>query len=569
MSNIFNPGSTASGSGHTIRENGTDQTARTGLNFIDVAAGVGLITDDAVGDETEVNLTLYLLASGARALTADWDAGSFEIRAQTFESDVVTGTAPLVIASTTKVTNLNADLLDDQSGAFYLDSANFTGTNWTDLTDGGATTLHSHAGASAHTIRENGTDQTARTGLNFVDASAGLGLITDDAIGDETEVNLNLYLLADGVRALTADWDAGSFEIRAQTFESDVATGTAPLVIASTTKVTNLNADLLDDQSGAFYLDSANFTGTNWTDLTDGGATTLHSHAGGGSPGGLDTQVQFNDAGSFGGDAGLVYNKTTNVLTAGEIIDSGLTADRLVVSDGSKQLVSTITSANLAASISDETGTAGKAVFDTDPTLIRAVMSGTPAAQGAIGYNTTRDTVLQYDNAWGASLVFGLRVPIISRPNETLTNTVATDQDFTSLGNIPANFIIAQRVIRITLILSYTSDGVASAQASYLKLGTTKVAAGNSVTPGNNETRAGVMQYYVFGTAAAGAAANVDTANVVPANINVWLNSGNSVAQPVALATNGALAIVPGVTFASTAGTDTRTLISAMVEVLN
>ena len=54
----------AGGSGHTIRENGTDQTARTGLNFIDTDAGAGLITDDAGGDETEVNLTLYALKSG-------------------------------------------------------------------------------------------------------------------------------------------------------------------------------------------------------------------------------------------------------------------------------------------------------------------------------------------------------------------------------------------------------------------------------------------------------------------------------------------------------------------------
>lgn len=33
------------------------------------------------------------------------------------------------------------------------------------------------------------------------------------------------------------------------------------------------------------------------------------------SPGGSDTQVQFNDSGAFGGDAGLVYNKTTDILS--------------------------------------------------------------------------------------------------------------------------------------------------------------------------------------------------------------------------------------------------------------
>jgi hypothetical protein len=36
---------------------------------------------------------------------------------------------------------------------------------------------------------------------------------------------------------------------------------------------------------------------------------------GGGTPGGSDTQVQFNDGGAFGGDSALTWNKTTNILT--------------------------------------------------------------------------------------------------------------------------------------------------------------------------------------------------------------------------------------------------------------
>jgi len=59
----------------------------------------------------------------------------------------------------------------------------------------GDATWAAAGGGSGHTIRENGTDQTARTGLNFIDANAGVGLITDDLGGDETEVNLNLYVL--------------------------------------------------------------------------------------------------------------------------------------------------------------------------------------------------------------------------------------------------------------------------------------------------------------------------------------------------------------------------------------
>lgn len=50
----------------------------------------------------------------------------------------------------------------------------------------------------------------------------------------------------------------------------------------------------------------------NGTGVLDWAAVTT-------SPAGSDTQVQFNDGGAFGGDAGLVYNKTTNNLQTGFI----------------------------------------------------------------------------------------------------------------------------------------------------------------------------------------------------------------------------------------------------------
>jgi len=49
------------------------------------------------------------------------------------------------------------------------------------------------------------------------------------------------------------------------------------------------------------------FTG-NLDEVGAGGAAT---------PGGADTQVQFNDGGALGGDAGLTYDKTTDKLTVG------------------------------------------------------------------------------------------------------------------------------------------------------------------------------------------------------------------------------------------------------------
>ena len=61
---------------------------------------------------------------------------------------------------------------------------------------------------------------------------------------------------------------------------------------------------------------------------------------GGGTPGGANKQVQYNDSGAFGAEAGFEYDKTANELTVPDIIDSSLTASELIASNGSKKLVS-------------------------------------------------------------------------------------------------------------------------------------------------------------------------------------------------------------------------------------
>lgn len=385
-----------------------------------------------------------------------------------------------------------------------------------------------------------------------------------------------------GIYIVGADMTTNAIQVDAASDFTVSAAGlvTAPNIVdngltASTPVYSDSGKQLA---SGAFSGNTTTFVTTTGTQ-TSGDCVKIDANGnhvangsacgGSGSPGGSDTQVQFNDGGSFGGDAGLVYNKTTDTLTAGQIIDSGLTASRLVASDGSKQLTSSISSADLASSISDETGTT-LAVFNTDPALTRPVVTGTPAAQAALGYDTTNNRPLIYDGAWGASIGHGSRIPIVAHPAEQLTNSTASDQDFTSLGNIPANFIIANRVIRLTLLFQFVSDNSASSLALYLKLGSTKVMTGAATAGSNNLTRSAVLQVLIFGTAAAGASANVDTAPVSLINTNITIgNSGNTTSQPVALATNGALAIVPGIAFSTSTNGESVTLLDAMVEVLN
>lgn len=76
----------------------------------------------------------------------------------------------------------------------------------------------------------------------------------DDLVVDGyLEINKMAYLDA----GLSATTGAFSGQI-----SSTLAIGTAPFAITSTTKVANLNADLLDDQEGSYYLNAGNLTGT-------------------------------------------------------------------------------------------------------------------------------------------------------------------------------------------------------------------------------------------------------------------------------------------------------------------
>jgi|14_taG_2_1085336.scaffolds.fasta_scaffold07893_2 hypothetical protein len=76
--------------------------------------------------------------------------------------------------------------------------------------------------------------------------------------------------------------------------------------------------------------EGSTYADTLWKLTTDGaitiGTTALtfeqHTEVIYGPPGGSDTHVQFNDGGAYGGDAGLVYNKTTDALTiSGDILN--------------------------------------------------------------------------------------------------------------------------------------------------------------------------------------------------------------------------------------------------------
>jgi hypothetical protein len=195
---------------------------------------IGVSPTIGVGDASTLNG--YTQDATATADTIALRDSSGDIQANAFESTVVTGTAPLTVVSITKVANLNADLLDD---------------------------LNSATASTASTIAARDASGNLTANVLVSDVAIGTAPLT---VTSTTKVaNLNADLLDDLNTATTSTASTvaardASGNLTANVLISDVAIGTAPLTVTSTTKAANFNADLLDDQEGSYYLNATNIS---------------------------------------------------------------------------------------------------------------------------------------------------------------------------------------------------------------------------------------------------------------------------------------------------------------------
>jgi hypothetical protein len=84
----------------------------------------------------------------------------------------------------------------------------------------------------------------------------------------------------------------------------------------STLSLGNVSAVKIDGGVNGYFLQTDGEGGLTWSPASGGSS-------GNGTPGGSNSQVQFNDAGDFGGDAGFTYDKVTNTLTAEYLAGDG------------------------------------------------------------------------------------------------------------------------------------------------------------------------------------------------------------------------------------------------------
>jgi hypothetical protein len=109
-------------------------------------------------------------------------------------------------------------------------------------------------------------------------------------------------------------------------------------------------------------------TGANNVVQLDGSArlpavdgSQLTGISAGGTPGGSDTQVQFNDSSAFGGDSGLTFNKTTKALTVG---GATVTADAPVLNLTQTWNNAAVTFGGFRLNVTDTASAAASSLFD-------------------------------------------------------------------------------------------------------------------------------------------------------------------------------------------------------------
>jgi microcystin-dependent protein/phage-related tail fiber protein len=203
------------------------------------------------------NLTLSFDTTWGDARYANVTGQTFtgNITAPVLISSVATGTAPFTVTSTTKVTNLNADMVDGYSFNQSLQTTN--SVTFAGLTVNGTASFYNSATMNAQGTATSSANYNSElmqfkssywNGTAAATYSRSVYLSSAGNIGfTNTAGSTNAYIT-----------DAGDYY--GNTFHSTVATGTAPLTVASTTLVTNLNADLLDGQSGSYYTNQNAFS---------------------------------------------------------------------------------------------------------------------------------------------------------------------------------------------------------------------------------------------------------------------------------------------------------------------
>ena len=154
-------------------------------------------------------------------------------------------------------------------------------------------------------------------GIPAVDVVAANGIVVADINANVVQANTFQYSNGQPISGSAAgantevQFNAGNSQFGASPdFTFDSANGLLTITNVSTTGIVNLgnvSNVVISGGDNGYFLQTDGTGNLVWAAGGGGG--------GNGNPGGSNTQVQFNDAGTFGGVTGFTFNKSTGTLT--------------------------------------------------------------------------------------------------------------------------------------------------------------------------------------------------------------------------------------------------------------
>jgi hypothetical protein len=174
-----------------------------------------------------------------------------------------------------------------------------------------------------------------------------------------------------------------------------------------------------------------------WEDDISGG--------GGGTPGGSDTYIQFNDASAFGGDADFAWDKTNNIETLNgrrrfvEIsAPAASTADNIDVyakDYGGRTFVSVRDADNAASPVQTLFGKSQAIIAPGTSSAVTAIGIGA-AASGTVSHPTASETNGGYSTNFATSTTSGNSAGVASAANQFFRGSVSGANGFTFFARV-------------------------------------------------------------------------------------------------------------------------------------
>lgn len=394
--------------------------ALTALATLMSTAGAGFIKRGATADtytiDTSTYLTSYTETSTLQNVTtrgASSNVATISLTGGTASSNTTTGT--LVVTGGVGI-----------SGALNVGGAAAIGGNLTvtgDLTVNGTTTT-----VNSTTITVDDKNLELGSVASPSDAGADGGGITLKGTTDKT---------FNWVNASNA-WTS-NVNLSAPVHVSTVATGTAPLTVASTTLVTNLNADLLDgNHASAFALANSVNNGTLALGIGTAGATNTTVTIGTGT--GFSANTASNLTYDIKVGPALTALATLMATGGAGFIRRGATADSYTI-DTSTYLTS-YTETDTLATVTGRGATTATAITLTNATNATSTSTGALVVTGGVAIGA--DLVLkgQLVDTSSAGTIITARDAI----QTTVATTTATAADTWAI----ATYRSVKYVIQIT-----------------------------------------------------------------------------------------------------------------------